>query len=247
MPVIGLALIIQIICAIHVVKTGKEVFWIYIVLFIPGIGAAIYFFTQILPDLGQSRTVHTAKNSLLKAIDPQRELRKKKAQLELANTLDNKLKLAVECYEANMLDDAIELFQSCLTGLGEGDADTMVKLSQAYFAKEEYQLTINLLDEVMTNNPNYNSTEGHLLYARCLEKLEKTKQALTEYAVVSENYPGEEGRVRYALLLIKAEKHDKAREVLKQSINRSRLAPKFYQKKEKHWIKIAQSNLKNLR
>ena len=246
MPVIGLALIIQIICAIHVVKTGREIFWIYIVLFIPGIGAAIYFFTQILPELGQSRSVHSAKNSLMKAIDPQRELRFKKAQLEMANTLDNKLKLAEECLEANMLDDAIELFKSCLTGLGEGDADTMVKLAQAYFANKDYQLSIDTLDDAIAQNSNYNSTEGHLLYARSLEKLEKTDQALTEYKVVSENYPGEEGRIRYALLLIKTEKKDQAREVFEQIIKRSRLAPNFYQKKEKHWIKIAKTNLKNL-
>ena len=89
MPFIGISLIIQIALAIHVVKTGKEIYWIYIILFIPGIGAGIYFFTQVLPELGQSRSINTAKNSLLKAIDPQRELRKRKQQLELANTLES--------------------------------------------------------------------------------------------------------------------------------------------------------------
>ena len=246
MPILGLAFIIQLAFAIHVVKSGKEIYWIYIIMFIPGIGAAIYFFTQVLPDLGQSRTVHTAKNSLLKAIDPQRELRKKKEQLALANTLDNKLKLAEECYQANMLDDAIELFQSCLTGLGEGDPDIMVKLSQAYFAREDYQLTIQTLDEATEKNPSYNSADAHLMYARSLEKLNKTKLALSEYEVVSENYPGEEGRIRYALLLVKEQQLEKAKDIFEQSINRSKLAPKFYQKKEKHWIKIAKSQIKEL-
>jgi len=246
MPVLELTLIIQIICAIHVIKTGKEIFWIFIIMFIPGIGAAIYFFTQILPEIGQSRTVNTAKNSLIKAIDPQRELRKKKDQLALANTLDNKLKLAEECYEANMLDDAIELFQSCLTGIGEGDADTMIKLAQAYFANKDFQLAIDLLNQIKQENPNYNSTDGHLLYARSLEKLDQTKQAIEEYAIVADNYPGEEGRVRYALLLVKTNKHEKAKEIFQQVIDRSKLAPKFYQKKESHWIKTARDQLKNL-
>ena len=102
MPAIGLALIIQIALAIHVVKTQREMYWIYIIMFIPVIGSAIYVFTQILPELQQSRTVHNATNSLIKAIDPQRELRKRKEQLQIANTLENKLKLADECSEAKM-------------------------------------------------------------------------------------------------------------------------------------------------
>jgi len=227
-------------------KQVKNFFWIFIIMFIPGIGAAIYFFTQILPEIGQSRTVNTAKNSLIKAIDPQRELRKKKDQLALANTLDNKLKLAEECFEANMLDDAIELFQSCLTGLGEGDADTMIKLAQAYFTNKDFQLAIDLLNQIKKENPNYKSTDGHLLYARSLEKLDQTKLAIEEYAIVADNYPGEEGRVRYALFLLKTDQHKKAKEIFQQVIDRSKLAPKFYQKKESHWIKMARNQLKDL-
>ena len=243
MPIIGLSLIIQIALAIHVVRTGRETYWIYILL-MPGIGPALYFFTQVLPDLGQSRGVHNAKNSLLKAIDPQRELRNKKAQLQLANTLNNKKKLAEECLEAGMLTDAIELFQSCLKGVGEGDADTMLRLAQAYFANDDYNLTIQTLDDIITSNPQFNSTDGHLLYARSLEKLERFDEAIKEYQVVSENFPGEEGRVRYGLLLLKRGETETANKIFELTISRSRLAPKFYQKKEKYWIRLAKSNLR---
>ena len=229
--------------AIHVIKTKREIYWIFIIVFLPGIGMGIYFFTQILPELSQSRQVNTAKSSLLKAIDPQRELRKKKQQLELANTLDNKLKLADECLEANLLDDAIELYQSCLTGVGEGDADIMVKLARAYFANKQYNKTIQILNDIIKNNPNYNSTDGHLLYARSLEELQQYDKALEEYQVVAQNYPGEEGRVRYALLLQQQGQMQEAQKIFGESINRARLAPKFYQKAQKHWIKIAKSHL----
>ena len=247
MPLIGLSLIIQIAFAIHVVKTGREIYWVYIIMFLPGIGAGLYFFTQVLPDLGQSRTINTAKNSLIKAIDPQRELRKRKQQLALANTLDNKLKLAEECFDANMITDAIELFQVCLKGVGEGDPNIMVKLANAYFANQDYEMAMQTLDETIKLNPNYNSPDGHLLYARSLEKLQRFDQALEEYSALSETYPGEEGRVRFGLLLLKLEQPNKAIEVFNQTITRSKLAPKFYQKKEKHWIKIAKLNLNKLK
>ncbi len=243
MPYIGLSLIFQIAFAIHVIKTGREIYWIYIIMLIPGIGIGIYFLTQVLPDLGQSRTAHSAKNSLLKAIDPQRELRKRKQQLEIANTLENKLNLADECFEAKMLDDSIELYLACLTGIGEGDPTIMVKLAHAYFANHQFTETIKLLDDVIASNPNFKSTDGHLLYARSLEGLEKFDEALNEYEIVAQNYPGEEGRIRYGLLLLHQNHTEKAQQIFKESITRSRLAPKFYQKKEKHWTKIAKSYL----
>lgn len=245
MPFFGLSLIIQIALAIHVFKTGRETYWIFIIVFLPVVGAALYFFTQLLPDLGQSRGVHKAKNSLLKTIDPQRELRKKKDQLALANTLENKQKLAQECLEAKMYTDAIELFKSCLKGVGEGDPHNMISLSEAYFGNGDYQLTIDTLDDIIHHNPQFNSTDGHLLYARSLEKLERHDEAIKEYEVVSENYPGEEGRVRYGLLLMKLGRNGRAHEVFKQTISRCKLAPKFYQQKEKHWIKQAKANIKN--
>lgn len=243
MPFIGLSLIIQIALAIHVVKTGREIYWIYLIVFLPGIGSAIYFFTQILPELGQSRGAHAAKNSLIKAIDPQRELRKRKDQLALANTLENKQKLAKECLEAQIFDEAIELFTSCLKGVGEGDPHIMLDLAQAYFGDEQYEKCIQTLDQIIEINPQFNSTDGHLLYARSLENIEKYEEAIQEYEVVSENYPGEEGRVRYGLLLQKIGKKEQAEEVLNSTIDRCKLAPKFYQKKEKYWIKLAKSQL----
>ena len=62
--------------------------------------------------------------------------------------------------------------------------------------------------------------------------------------MVAQNYPGEEGRVRYGLLLQQQGQTQKAQEVFKESINRTRLAPKFYQKAQKGWIKLAKAQLK---
>lgn len=102
------------------------------------------------------------------------------------------------------------------------------------------------MDDLIELNPNFTSPDGHLLYARNHEMLKNDEKALEEYAVVSDNYPGEEGRVRYALLLIEKNQIEKARQVLQDSIQRSRLAPKFYQKKEKYWINLAKSTLSKL-
>jgi len=148
--------------------------------------------------------------------------------------------------QAGLYEDAIELFQESLTGIGEGDPDTLLKLAQAYFANQDYQKSLQTLDQLIEINPQYNSTDGHLLYARSLEELGRKEKALEEYKVVAETFPGEEARVRYALLLQDQEQFAQAKALLKQVIERSKLAPKFYQKKEKHWINKAKKLLQQM-
>ncbi len=88
MPVLGgLLFVIQIMSAVHVVRTGRDRYWIYLILFIPGLGCLLYFITQVLPDVGQSPTVRRAGSSLVKAIDPERELRRRKDELELSDSV----------------------------------------------------------------------------------------------------------------------------------------------------------------
>jgi len=61
--VAGFLFILQICFVIHVLKTGRETFWIGIIMMLPGIGCAAYFFTRILPGLNQSHTVNKAGKS----------------------------------------------------------------------------------------------------------------------------------------------------------------------------------------
>lgn len=243
MPVLAaLLLAIQVGFAYHAFRTGKEYFWIYLIIFLPGIGCILYFLTQVLPTMGQTRTARTAKNTLIKAIDPQRELRNRKEQLEISDSLENRLQLANECIEAGLYDDAISLYQSCLEGVDADNPNTMQNLAQAYFLKNNFAMCKQTLDELIEKNPDYRSTEGHLLYAKALEGLNETDKALEEYEILSTSYPGEEARVRYGLLLIKLGQKEKANSVFKECLLRVKRAPKFYAKKEKEWVNIAKQH-----
>ncbi|MCU7958905.1 MAG: tetratricopeptide repeat protein [gamma proteobacterium symbiont of Bathyaustriella thionipta] len=181
MPFLGILLLaVQIAFAVHVVKTGRETFWIYIIMFVPAVGCAVYFFTQVMPDLGQSTTVRKAGRSLVKAIDPERELRRRKEELEIADTLENRLKLADECLEAGFADEAAELLQSCLRAGYEHDPDMLFKLAQAQFQQQQYTQVKQTLDELIEHNPRWKSADAHLLYARTLQALHKYEQAMEE-------------------------------------------------------------------
>jgi hypothetical protein len=235
-----LTILIQVAFAVHVVRTGRNFMWLWIIVFVPLIGCVVYFIAEILPELGRSRAVHRAKNHLVNTVDPQRELRKRRETLEATGTVDNRIALADECVEAHMYDEAIALYRECLVGIHRTDPNIMEKLARAFFEKGAAAEARQMLDDLIRENPDYKSTEGHLLYARTLEALGELDAACKEYEILAESYPGEEARVRYALLL--AQRGDKARaqELFKETLTRAKRAPKYYRDKESEWIKVAE-------
>ncbi len=244
MPTLGvLLLLVQIAFAVHVVRTGREIYWIFIIIFLPAIGCLIYFITQIMPELGQNRTLHKAGSDLAKAIDPQRELRRRKEELAVVDTIANRVKLAEECLAAGLATDAIELLEPCLRGGNENDPNILLTMAQAQFSAEQYPAAQQTLEHLIATNPSFKSHDGHLLYARTLEALEQKERALQEYAVLATSFPGEEARVRYGMLLQRIGQTEQARQIFTESLNRAKRAPGYYRKKERQWLKLAKQNL----
>ena len=56
MPLLALLVIAcQVTCGLHVVRSGQERYWLYLIIALPGLGCLIYFLGIMLPDLLGSR------------------------------------------------------------------------------------------------------------------------------------------------------------------------------------------------
>src|SRR5262245_16763367 len=84
----------SIICAMHVVRTGQQMYWLWILVIGGPLGAAFYFFAEMLPDVLGGRTARTVGNAARKAIDPEREYRLALRALDDAPTVGNRIKVA---------------------------------------------------------------------------------------------------------------------------------------------------------
>ena len=92
-------------------------------------------------------------------------------------------------------------------------------------------------------NPDFRSSEGHLLYARAVEAEGDIDAALHEYEALAQGYPGEEGRVRYALLLKQRGDAARANEVFREVLKRADVSPKYYRREQREWVEIAKREL----
>ena len=48
---LGFSLLFSILLCVHVVRTGREMYWLWIILMFQPIGGAVYFFLNVVPDI----------------------------------------------------------------------------------------------------------------------------------------------------------------------------------------------------
>ncbi|NOT89462.1 MAG: tetratricopeptide repeat protein [Lysobacter sp.] len=238
-PLLILSAILQIGCVVHVVRTGRPMYWIFLLFIGSYIAIAAYLIAEVLPGLGQNRTARRALRGAQDRIDPERRKREATRQLDVADTLDNRRRLAQESFNSGDYQQAAELYRSGLRGLYATDPELMLGLARSQFALNLNTDARQTLDDLIAANPDFRSDDGHLLYARCLEALGDIPGAIHEYEALVAGFPGEEARVRFGLLLKREGRATQASDIFNTVLKRSRVAPKYYQREQREWIDIA--------
>jgi hypothetical protein len=237
-----ISLLIQAGFIIHVIKTGRNQLWIW-VLIIPGLafaGILAYIVVEILPELFGSRAARRTARGFRKAIDPGADLRRYENEARVAGNVASRQRYAEELVRHGRYDDAIAQYREALSGLYEHDPNLMLGLAQAQFGKGEASAARATLDELIRLNPNFRSPQGHLLYARSLEAEGNVQKALEEYRVLAPAYPGAEASVRYAQLLQAQGRRAEAQQVARELLEQARIAPGHYRRAQRPWLEAAQ-------
>lgn len=244
MPLLaGLALALDVACIVHALRARQPYYWFLIIISLPTIGAAIYFFSEILPDIMHSRAAREAASDLGKMIDPAREIREATAALRLSDTAESRKRLAEALYADNSFDEARTMYETALQGAHADDPALMMGLARSLFGLKDYRDVCDTLDRLRETNPDFESAEGHMLYARAREGLGDLEQALIEFGSLAGYYPGEEARCRYALLLQRTGDVDGARLQFEAVVRSVETAPKTYFRAQRDWYQLAKNNL----
>ena len=244
MPLLaGLALALDAVCIIHALKARQPYYWFLIIFSLPGIGAGIYFFSEILPDLAHSRAAREAASDLGRVIDPAREIREATGALRLSDTAENRKRLAEALCANERYDEARTLYETALEGAHADDPALMMGLTRSLFGLKDYAGVCDTLDRLREANPDFESAEGHMLYARSREGMGDLDQAAVEYETLSGYYPGEEARCRHGLLLQRLGQVDDARAIFEAVAISVETAPKTYFRAQRDWYQVAKSNL----
>ncbi|MCC8553125.1 tetratricopeptide repeat protein [Xanthomonas hortorum] len=245
-PLLLLSLVLQAACCVHVVRSGRPLYWIFILLAFSLLAVLVYVCVAVIPDLRNDPTARRNLRKVRQRIDPQREQRDASRQLDVADTPENRRRLAQTLLEQGDYARAAELYQGALRGIYRDDPDLMLGLAKAQYGLGQAAETRKTLDALIAANPNYRSHDGHLLYARAVEDSGSIEEALHEYETLAQGYPGEEARVRYAQLLLRASRPQDAKAIFAQVLRHAAASPKHYQREQRAWIDIARKGLSEL-
>ena len=240
MSLLILSILVQVALIIHVVKTGRNQIWIWVLALLSLPGAIAYIAVEILPELFRSRTAQRTARGLRKAMDPGADLRRYESEARVASNVASRQRYAEELVRHERYDEAIAQYREALTGLYEHDPNLMQGLAQAQFGKGDAAAARATLDELIQRNPDFRSPAGHLLYARALEAEGNVPKALEEYAVLAPSYPGAEASVRYAQLLQAQGRRAEAQKVARELLEQARIAPGHYRRAQRPWLDAAQ-------
>ncbi|MDH1265517.1 tetratricopeptide repeat protein [Pseudomonas sp. GD03944] len=247
MPLLALLVIAcQVTCGLHVVRSGQERYWLYLIIALPGLGCLIYFLGIMLPDMLGSRRGRRALNQLHDSIDPQRHLRALRDELDIRDTRETRINLADELLRMGQPEEAATHYQMALRGIHTDAPDILLGLARARFALDDFAGCRDALERLIDKNPDFRSADGHLLYARALEGLGDDLKAEEEYQALNRYYAGPEASYRYALLLARLGRLREARELHEQIRTHARRAARHYRTLHKEWLDLSQQALRNL-
>src|ERR1700757_2431619 len=97
---IGLHILVAICFAVHVIRTGQDRYWLFLLFIAPFLGSIVYAIAIWLPGMRRSRGARQVASGVRRLLDPGRELREARDQLEMAATPNNRLRLAEALLEA---------------------------------------------------------------------------------------------------------------------------------------------------
>jgi len=240
-PILSIA--IQAALIVHVIKTGRNMLWIWAIALLPLVGSIAYAVVEVLPQVLGGRTARRAKSGVQRMIDPDRELRRASAEVEISGNVDARRRLAEELFERGRFDAAIDVYQGGLKGVFEHDPTLLLGLARAHFASQDFAAARATLERLAQHNPDFKSADAQLLYARTLEAQDALEDAERAYANLAPGYPGAEARVRYGLLLKRRGNLPAANRVLKDLLDSAQLGPAHYRRAQAEWLERARREL----
>lgn len=247
MPIImgGVVVLLQLTVVYHAFRNRRPYYWIFVIMAFPVLGALVYVLVEVLPGSRSERNLKKIGNDIIKAVNPDRDMKRKAEELAICGSVENKLQLAEELVERGMFDEAIRLFQGARDGQYYFAPDLLYGFARARFFNGDYLEARKLLGELQTHAPRYYPQEVALMKARAAARFGDRATARGEIESLLDNFVGLEARYRFAEVLYEDGQPDRARAELEHVIDHARRFKVAAE--ERVWAKLARQGLAAMR
>ena len=235
----GLFLLIAIALCIHVVRTNQQIFWLFIILFVPGLGSLVYVLAVLVPELVGGTKAKRLGMAAREALDPGREYRQAKAAVEDAPTVHNQMRLAAAAAALGRHAEAETLYAEAAQGIHAEDPALLLGRANALLELSRYDEALAQLDKLSEEPGRTPSPAVSLACGRAYEGLGRTSEADEAYQWAAGRLPGLEGLARYAAFLARAGRRAEAAEALAEIDRRIARSNAQFRREARPWRDLA--------
>lgn len=213
-PIIGLSILVQLACAVHCVRNGRNGLWLMVIIFLSLPGCLAYAIFEILPQYRGGRAVRSAREAAARKLDPQREVRAARDALDLVDTAANRIALGDALVGTGAYSEACGHYRAALGKAPGADRETQLKLAAAELESGDAAGARRHLETLPESGSASENDRARLLLARALDACGEREEAVALYADVGQRLPGGEAHCRRAALLIAMGREGEAEQIL---------------------------------
>lgn len=198
-----------VICGVHAVRTGQNMYWLWLLMIGGSVGAAIYFFAVMAPDLAGGRTGRAAANTVKRIVNPQAEYSKALKELEETPTAGARIKAAQAAEALGRWDDAEAQWSLVATGLWKDDPAVLSGHARTLLELGRYADALEKLETLQAKDGG-DKGDTALAFARAYEGLGRFDEAEAPYRYAADHVPGLEAGARYIAFMAKTGRSEDA-------------------------------------
>lgn len=202
-------LLLQGYCLYHAYSQKSPYWWYLLIAFVPLLGCILYLYVHFFT----RENVDGVSELVKQTINADYTVEKLIKQAEVADTISNKIQLADEYMNRWELEQAIVLYESCLTGFNANDPDALKKLLFAYYKSEQYDKVMELgtrLEQIKA----FQFSDAKLAYAQSAAHTKNHSLADKLFGELNIRYANHEHRLAYAEYLWSSDKSEEARSLV---------------------------------
>jgi hypothetical protein len=230
----------QIACVIHVIRTGRPYWWIWIIFAFPLIGLAAYVYLEVRPALGKD-WLHTLAWRLK---SPRERIRLREAELAESTTVRNRLTLAEELHAAGQFDRECEVLAEGLRGAFKDDATLLMRLAEAHLEAGRTSQAAEALSKAVPEKSPDSQLQFALLQARLAAAAGRDGQAERQLQELIARRRSEGPRYYYAEFLLRRGRREEGIAILRDILQQYRRGTVVWRHQERAWFYAAKRLLK---